>query len=91
MRVCEMAARAEFGGHGYAFSLRLAAAMRGGFLLRHLPEHAQILNGFEERVEVHRLDDERIHAQLVAADQVAFLARGGEHHDRHRAGQCRRT
>src|SRR4051812_26450226 len=46
------------------------------------PEHAQVLDRFEERVEVDGLHHERVHAELVAAHQIAFLTRGGQHYDR---------
>src|SRR6478672_6084289 len=45
------------------------------------PEHAEVLDGFEERVEVDRLHDKSVDAEFVASQQVAFLTRRGEHDD----------
>src|SRR5690606_24089847 len=49
------------------------------------PELAQGLDRTEELVDVHRLDHVGIHAQVPAAGQVAFLARGRQDHHRQAA------
>src|SRR6187431_2053412 len=54
-------------------------------LVQHRPEHAQILNRLEKGIEVDRLHNECVYAQLVAADEIALFTRRGEHHDRNAA------
>ena len=53
--------------------------------LRHFvddrPERAHLLHGVDEILKFQRLDDIGIDAELVAADQILLLARGGHHHD----------
>ena len=44
----------------------------------------QLANGVDERAEVDRFHDVGVRAELVAADQILFFARRGEHDDRNR-------
>src|SRR3989338_6890162 len=45
------------------------------------PECTELADGVDERPEVDRLYDVGVRAELVAANQILFFARGGEHHD----------
>ncbi len=44
------------------------------------PMKPQWLHGGGELLKVHRLDDEAVHAESVARDDIALLLRGGEYH-----------
>src|SRR4051794_36132077 len=50
-------------------------------LIQHSPEHTQILDRFEEGIEVDGLHHERVHTQLIASQQVTLFARRGQHDD----------
>ena len=54
---------------------------RNGGLVHNRPKHAEGADGLEELIEVDRLDDEGVDAEVVTFDEVLFLARGGEHDD----------
>src|SRR6267142_4291804 len=49
------------------------------------PEDAELLDGIDEFVKVHRLDHVGVHAEPVAGHHVALLTGGGEHHHRDHA------
>src|SRR3984893_1871849 len=48
------------------------------------PENPQFLDGVDEGVKIHRLDDIGIHAQLIARHHVPlFTGRSKHHHGNH--------
>jgi hypothetical protein len=45
------------------------------------PEEAELFDGFDEFLEIDRLDHISVHAELIAPYKVLFFAGGGEHDD----------
>src|SRR5688500_6547680 len=45
------------------------------------PERAELADSIDEGAKIDRLHHIGIGAELVAADEILFLARGGEHYD----------
>ena len=66
------------GGSGQVRSLKRSAWW--GFV-HNGPKRAELADGVDEGAKVDRLHDVRIRAELVAADQILFLARRCQHDD----------
>src|SRR5262249_5689073 len=54
----------------------------GRWLVDDGPKDTQFFNGVDKLVEIHRLHHVGVHAQFVAGNHIAFLARRREHHHR---------
>src|SRR5712691_9476986 len=64
-------------------ALRLPLRCR---LVDEQPVHSQHAGRVEEVAEHHGLADEAVGTEVVGANDVGFLARGGQYHDRQRLG-----
>src|SRR5258708_39988 len=53
-------------------------------VVEHRPVQPQLADGFGELLEVHRFDNVAVDSSLVALDNVALLARRGQHDHRNR-------
>src|ERR1043166_4854689 len=63
---------------------RDSLARSGRRLVQDSPENSELSDGIAELIEPDGFDDIRVSTQLVAFDEVALLAGGGEHNNGNR-------
>src|SRR5215212_4014920 len=65
---------------GSARGLTALACASWWWVVDYGPKEPEFSHRLDELVEIHRLNDVRVRARVVASHQILFLSRGGKHY-----------